>query len=64
MQFDTDTYPDEGPMLVCLDRVFHPNIDPTDLDMDQAETDDYAGTNVCVSLMDEWTGEMKRREKD
>ncbi|XP_076467515.1 uncharacterized protein LOC143298538 [Babylonia areolata] len=41
------SYPDEVPLVLCLDKVYHPNID-TVQDREEQESD------VCVSLLDEW----------
>ena len=47
-----ESYPDEVPQVVCLDRVYHPNIDPVDC------ADEALDGNVCVSLLDEWESNM------
>lgn len=35
--------PRNAPEIKCLNKIYHPNIDPTDDD-----------TNVCLSLIEEW----------
>ena len=42
---DPDSYPVELPEVICTTLIYHPNID--------ISFDD--GTNVCLSLFDEWT---------
>lgn len=48
-------YPEDVPQVVCLNRIYHPNIDPV---MDGDENNGYIVSNVCVSLLDEWTSTM------
>ncbi|KAK7097367.1 ubiquitin-conjugating enzyme E2 S-like [Littorina saxatilis] len=56
LHFNQDKYPEEVPLVLCLDKVFHPNIDPSDeVDLDE---DEVEGSNVCVSLLDEWDSSM------
>ena len=40
---DPSSYPADLPEVICTTPIFHPNID-----------NEYDGTNVCLSLFDEW----------
>ena len=51
-----ENYPDEVPQVLCMDRVYHPNID---VEFFQDNDDGTAeGSNICVSLLDEWDSDM------
>ena len=41
---EPSSYPADLPQVICTTRIYHPNID----------NDEYDGTNVCLSLFDEW----------
>ena len=41
---EPSSYPEDLPQVICTTRIYHPNID----------NDEYDGTNVCLSLFDEW----------
>ena len=56
-----DSYPDHVPQVVCLDNIYHPNIDPSELHNSESESDaddSSMNGNVCVSLLDEWESSM------
>ena len=41
---EPSSYPVDLPLVICTTPIYHPNID----------NDEYEGTNVCLSLFDEW----------
>lgn len=49
-----DVYPEQVPQVICLDRVYHPNIDP----LENADVPDARDGNVCVTLLDDWDPKM------
>lgn len=42
-----DSYPESTPKIICKTPIYHPNIDTID--------DSFDDTNVCVSLLDDWS---------
>ncbi|CAG2225880.1 UBC12 [Mytilus edulis] len=43
----TENYPDIVPEIICTTPIYHPNIDTIE--------NSFEDTNICVSLLDEWT---------
>ncbi|XP_063400838.1 uncharacterized protein LOC134685243 [Mytilus trossulus] len=43
----TENYPDVVPEIICTTPIYHPNIDTIE--------NSFEDTNICVSLLDDWT---------
>ncbi|CAC5387471.1 UBE2M [Mytilus coruscus] len=46
-QMCTENYPEIVPQIICTTPIYHPNIDTIG--------DSFEDTNICVSLLDDWT---------